>query len=176
MRPPYPLILALLCLGPSHSVLATQTCHDSVIALTPDDHFTVHGDGTVTHMRTGLMWKQCAEGLSGDDCATGAAAVYNWKDALAQAEGLTFAGHSDWRLPNVKELRSLVEERCHSPAINATVFPGTPTASEGYFRASSQYANSGSHAWLVGFDGGRVNYGSRGQSTSRYVRLVRSPQ
>ena len=64
---------------------------------------TDNGDGTVTDEATGLMWQQ-------DDSGAG----MDWEDALAYAEGLTLAGHGDWRLPNVKELQSIVDYT-HSP-------------------------------------------------------------
>jgi hypothetical protein len=56
------------------------------------------------------MWKQCAEGLSGATCQTGSAQTFTWANALAHAEASTFANYTDWRLPNVKELSSLVED------------------------------------------------------------------
>lgn len=60
--------------------------------------FEDNGDGTVTDIATGLMWAQADSG-SGMD----------WKNALAFAEGSELAGHSDWRLPNTKELQSLLD-------------------------------------------------------------------
>ena len=50
------------------------------------------------------------------------------RDALAHAEASTFAGHNDWRLPNVNELSSLVEDCTFSPAINTNRFPNTPNS------------------------------------------------
>ena len=59
--------------------------------------FKDNGDGTVTDSATGLMWqKGYAKGL-------------NWEDALRYAENLELAGHSDWRLPDIKELQSIVD-------------------------------------------------------------------
>ncbi|MFC2116264.1 DUF1566 domain-containing protein [Bacteroidota bacterium] len=60
--------------------------------------FIDNGDGTVSDFATGLMWQQSDDGLS-----------RNWKDALAYAESLELSGHSDWRLPNAKELQSIVD-------------------------------------------------------------------
>jgi hypothetical protein len=60
--------------------------------------FVDNGDGTITDLATGLMWQQADSG-----------AGLNWKDALAYAENLTLAGHDDWRLPNAKELQSIVD-------------------------------------------------------------------
>lgn len=63
--------------------------------------FTNHGDGTVTDLATGLMWMQNDSG-----------APMNWSNALAWAQACNatgFLGHSDWRLPNAKELHSLFD-------------------------------------------------------------------
>ena len=57
-----------------------------------------NGDDTVTDQATGLMWAQTDSGYGMD-----------WESALAYAEASTLAGHSDWRLPNAKELQSLVD-------------------------------------------------------------------
>ena len=59
---------------------------------------TDNADGTITDSATGLMWSQADNG-----------AGVNWEDALAYAEGATLAGHDDWRLPNAKELQSIVD-------------------------------------------------------------------
>jgi len=60
--------------------------------------FVDNGDGTVTDVASGLMWQK-------NDSGSG----LNWEQALAYAEGLTTAGHTDWRLPNAKELQSIVD-------------------------------------------------------------------
>ena len=44
------------------------TCASGIAASNPDTIYTVHGDGTVTDTRTGLMWKQCLEGYGGAGC------------------------------------------------------------------------------------------------------------
>jgi len=60
--------------------------------------FTDNSDGTVTDSATGLMWSQADNGTGVD-----------WEDALSYAEDSTLAGHDDWRLPNAKELHSLLD-------------------------------------------------------------------
>jgi len=111
------------------TVPTTGTCtagnpNTSTFEATPTSDFTDNGNGTVTHTKTGLMWKRCAEGQTWDgSTCTGNGTGMNWSDALTTAEGATFAGHSDWRLPNVKELYSIVETCGGGPAINQTVFP-----------------------------------------------------
>lgn len=155
------------------STPGAQTCRTEgeIPSSTPTADFTDHGDGTVTHQATGLIWMKCPLGQSGADCSTGNAASYTWKEALEAAAASGFAGHSDWRLPDVNELRSIVEERCYAPAINAAVFPATPSL---HFWSSSPYAGYLSHAWYVVF-----NYGSSSiapRSYALHVRLVRSGQ
>jgi hypothetical protein len=60
--------------------------------------FVDNGDGTVTDSATGLMWQQADSGCG-----------MQWEEALAYAESLSLAGHDDWRLPNAKELQSIVD-------------------------------------------------------------------
>lgn len=148
-----------------------QTCRDDIPASAPDSRFTANGAGTVTDRATGLIWKQCAEGLSGADCLTGSATAFSWLQALQQAETSVFAGSSLWRLPNKKELASLVEQRCYDPAINARFFPNTPSS---WFWSSSPYAGSAYGAWYVYFGDGGVNLSFKDNAI--YVRLVRGGQ
>lgn len=60
--------------------------------------FADNGDGTVTDNATGLMWMQTDSGEG-----------MNWEGALGYCESLDDAGHDDWRLPNAKELQSIVD-------------------------------------------------------------------
>jgi hypothetical protein len=60
--------------------------------------FAENGDGTLTDAATGLTWMQADSG-----------AGMNWEDALAYCESASAAGYEDWRLPDVKELQSIVE-------------------------------------------------------------------
>ncbi len=76
------------------------------------NNFVANGDGTITDLATGLMWQQADDGTARD-----------WKSALEYAENLDLAGHSDWRLPNAKELQSIVDytrapDVTYSPAID----------------------------------------------------------
>jgi len=71
------------------------------------------------------IWQGCAAGQRGESCA-GAAEKMTWAQALSTCEGLRWGGHDDWRLPDIKELRSLVDERRARPAIDPEAFPSTP--------------------------------------------------
>jgi len=157
------------------SGVSYAACNAAQIQDTPNTDFVNNGDGTVTHTKTGLMWKQCSEGLSGVGCATGAATTHNWQAALKLADtlnvGAGFAGFNDWRVPNIKELNSIVESQCFTPAINTMVFPNTLSL---VYCSSSSYAAGASYAWFVDFSNGHDGAGYK--SYYYYVRLVRGGQ
>lgn len=130
-------------------------------------------DGTVGDSRTGLVWDRCLLGQdAADDCA-GPGDPYTWEQGLDAAEALNaqvYLGHDDWRLPNIKELRSLVERSCVSPGIDTHLFPNAPNAPA--VLTSSTYPALPTVAWVVAFDsGGYVASFSKG--FNHRVRLVR---
>ncbi|MCX5790653.1 MAG: DUF1566 domain-containing protein [Elusimicrobia bacterium] len=119
---------------------------------------------------TGLMWiKAPADAGMGDPS--------DWGSALAACEGLDYAGFSDWRLPNVRELMSIVN---YGAAIDEY---GSYINSDEYFSAmndtywsSTTYIGpindvTGNNAWGVNFIDGTVTPGDK--STSHYARCVR---
>jgi len=102
--------------------------------------FVDNGDGTVTDLATGLMWTK-------DDSGAG----LDWEQALAFAETLVLAGHDDWRLPDAKELQSLVDY-ARSPSTTGSaaidpVFHCTAILDEGgatnyaFYWASTSHVN-----------------------------------
>ncbi|MFA7241626.1 MAG: DUF1566 domain-containing protein [Sulfuricellaceae bacterium] len=136
----------------------------------PTTDYVDHADGTVTHAPTQLTWKRCAEGQAWSSGAcTGAATVMTWTQAAALTGA--FAGKSDWRLPTVSELRSLVDFTRDSLAINSTIFPNTPTSN---FWSASGYAGDSDSAWYVNFYFGNDYSGNK--ANYLYVRLVRGGQ
>ncbi len=168
----------LAALGVSFQVHAVCTAglrNANVAESTPTTAFTDNFNGTVTHNLTGLMWKQCAEGLSGANCAIGNATTRTWAIALAQARDSNFAGHTDWRLPNIKELESIVESCGYEPSINETLFPATPflPAYTNYWSGSS-YVPDPAYAWNVNFYRGAT--GAEQKASTGFVRLVRGGQ
>jgi len=137
---------------------------------TPTSAFVDHGNGTVTHTLTGLMWKRCAEGRSGDGCLMGAPALLSWTDAHLVALNDTSGGHTDWRVPNFKELASIVETCGHNPASNMAIFPTTVVTSAHW--TSTTVRGSPSSAYTVSFLRGITN--TAGKTAPLAVRLVRS--
>ncbi len=138
--------------------------------------FTDNSDGTVTDSLPGLMWDKCTSGQSGAGCA-GTAVYYTWKQALALATSANtdnYKGHSDWRLPNIKELESLVKINASYPTIDAT-FPHTPSNDNTGYLSSTIYTHDPTAAWHVHFDDGHLHAWDV-TYPNFYVRLMRSEQ
>jgi hypothetical protein len=94
-----------------------------------------------------------------------------WSNALLAVTALNsaaYGGYSDWRLPNVKELQSIVDYGRVSPAIDTTYFPNAQ--SNGYW-SSTTYADSTDFAWFVNFNYGDVYFVDK--TSTFYVRPVR---
>ncbi|MGQ9590310.1 MAG: Lcl C-terminal domain-containing protein [Planctomycetota bacterium] len=90
--------------------------------------------------------------------------------ALEYAESLALGGHTDWRLPNVRELMSLVD---HSSAAHALdpLFGDAPV----YFWSSTSLNSSPASAWCVGFQSGANGIlGSTSKTQKHHVRAVRT--
>ncbi|TAG77465.1 MAG: DUF1566 domain-containing protein [Betaproteobacteria bacterium] len=163
--------LVLLAAMPSRA----QTCVSRMQPSNPSAVYTFNAaNNTVTDTRTGLVWDRCVLGLSGGGCATGSAQTFTWDAALAAAataNSAAFKGHTDWRVPNIKELLSLVEHCRFSPAINELVFPGTTNLK---IWSASPINLATSSAWTVDFSDGSGSDYDRGNALS--VRLVRAGQ
>ncbi|MEI6415206.1 MAG: DUF1566 domain-containing protein, partial [Pseudomonadota bacterium] len=151
-----------------HGAPSANTLAALVHSASSHDTFADNGDGTVTHTSTGLMWAQCSDGQSGPACANGTPTAMTWAKALSAAKDSRLAGHDDWRLPNKKELESLVDAGHRDPAIDVTVFPST--SGDGHWSSTTD-ASDPSLAWGVLFKDGGSNVAPK---TGRHdVRLVR---
>jgi len=150
--------------------------------------FTDNGDGTVTDNNTGLIWLKQAnaignlhsgfdtDGIAGDGKVEWQSAMdfVTAMNAGTYDGGVTPAGtYNDWRLPNVKELESLIDFGFSGPALSNAA--GTGHWSEGdafisvqnnYYWSSTSYAgNPSGYAWLVYL---HVGYGNSTGKTSVY--------
>jgi len=140
-----------------------------------------NGDGTITDKNTGLMWEKLAQDGSIHDFA----ATYNWDDSFAVKVatlngGGGFAGHSDWRLPNRRELESIVtlqdSQPSVSPAFNmdcvagCTVTTCSCTQSASYW-SSSTFGFNPFRAWTVIFSFG--DFSAPNKTFNNHVRAVR---
>jgi hypothetical protein len=123
-------------------------------------HFIDNGDGTVTDPSSGLMWQQ-----------TTAPGSYTWEQALSYCENLALAGYTDWRLPTIRDLDSIVDLNIGAPAIDSTYFPDTVPA---LFWSASPGVYDTTSAWSLAFNYG---YGlCLNKPASLYIRSVRGGQ
>src|SRR5213593_3490672 len=143
-----------------------------------------NGNGTVTDLNTGLVWEK----VSDDGTVHDKDNLYSWANAftgrVATLNATSFAGHTDWRLPNVRELQSIVNYQSSNPMVSSAFktncAPGCPatgcscTASGNYWSSTSS-VSSPSRAWFVSFRYGNVDaFSSSGsKSVAAFVRAVR---
>jgi hypothetical protein len=165
-----------------------QSCFNpQVTPSTPTSDFTLHNDGSVTHLPSGLQWMRCSLGQTwnGTACSGSALSVPLWRDALqlaravnsgesnADGDGMPgFASFMDWRLPNIKELTSIHEACRRLPAVNNIVFPNAPAA--GLHWSSSTPHTQPSVAWYFDFGTGTVSFAQKSDSLPRFAKLVRA--
>ena len=113
----------------------------------------------VTDNETGLQWQ---------DNET--ASIMIWQDAINYCENLTLGDYNDWRLPNINELTSIVDDTKVNPSLSP-VFKFF--ASYGYWSSTTRAGSSG-YAWIVSFYYGYQYYYNKNYSS--YVRCVRAGQ
>lgn len=122
------------------------------------------GDDLVTiDKATGLMWAS-----DGGEEGCYDARAESWSDCIIWAEAIPFAGFLDWRLPNIKELMSIVDYSLFEPCIDENFFPNT---TDNQFWSSTTDQDSNTRAFTVYFDKGTVN--SVAKSASVAMRAVR---
>ena len=161
-------------------VQGTPNAGDAICA-NVNSQYQDFGDSTVADSSTGLMWKQCPEGLSGSSCTAGVPLAFSSipaitarlasvnADAFASGAGL---GYADWRVPNRNELASLANRSCTgSPAIVSSVFPATGGVA---YSSSTTDASDASRLWYVDFTDGTIAPGL--VANAKYLRLVRAGQ
>jgi hypothetical protein len=137
------------------------------------NRYSDQGDGTTIDTQTGLHWMRFALGqLWNGKTNISEAKRYTWQEALNAADSFNqsggFAGCQDWRVPNIDELKSIVE-RTRKPALNHTIFPATPLS---LFWSSSSVINVNHSAWAVYFYGGSAYW--YGKTSYYFIRLVRN--
>ena len=143
----------------------------------PNPRFTDNGNGTVRDRLTKLIWLKKANAFG----------IRTWEQALSDANtlssgsaGLTDGSVAgDWRLPNVKELQSLIDFAYYNPALSNAVGTGQWTSGDAFagvqsysYWSSTTYAGNLTYAWRVGLYGGVVGYG--GKADGGYVWPVRA--
>jgi Protein of unknown function (DUF1566)/Secretion system C-terminal sorting domain len=127
-------------LGETISAGGTKKYHVRVVRNTKTppivaSQFTDKGDGTIKDNLTGLTWQKVPH----PDSLT-------WENALTYAEGLTLSGFSDWRLPNIKELQSISDEKLVNPSVSTTFFPAIGIKK---YWSSTSLPNQTTRAWYL---------------------------
>ncbi len=132
------------------------------------------GNGTVSDLNTGLMWVK--SGYADIDVSPpvpyqseGPWRKYFWNQALLYCERLQFAGYSDWRLPNYKELISILDLSRMDPAVDQTYFPGTRSD---FYWSSTTFVSQTYHGWYIYFNLGYANHINK--DNYFYIRPVRN--
>ena len=125
--------------------------------------YTDSGSGlSVFDNVTGLMWAKSATGAGGNNGAS-----FAWSRALEWAVGLTFDGYSDWRIPNVTELQSIMVRDASMRYVNTAYF----SAISGTYWTST--STSTSYAMTVSFSTGAVSSAVKTNLSPAYMRVVR---
>lgn len=169
----------LNCYGAYRLPDTGQTVRYSVAAGDDSDYhpaavqpkYTVYYGGVETSSYTvdnvtGRMWVTNPNDLSSGQYVS--SGTYTWGQAIARCEGLNYAGYSDWRLPNIKELMSIVDYNRQGPSINTAYFLNTQS---NYYWSSTTYMPGSTGAWNVFFSNGYMD--GNGKTNSYYVRCVR---
>ena len=166
------------------------------------DQTNVEGVGSIHDYRTRYWWSCPNVGGIISDCGP---YISIWdKVVLMNAEGgVGYAGHSDWRVPNVKELQSIINYGAYGPAVDSifnngsrtgvcdpnstgcsftdgagtrNIPPGNPQhwSSTTVSPASNEARGSNNLAWTVSFGGGGVvAFDNEKDQNTYHVRLVR---
>ncbi len=113
----------------------------------PSLHFKDNGDGTIADNYTGLIWQKVQNPVT-----------LTWEEALGYAAGLSLAGKMDWRVPNIRELQSLNDEKLVMPSFNKIFFPNILS---GNFWSSTSQVNATTRAWDLNVDYGIVSYSDK---------------
>ncbi|MDQ7023853.1 MAG: DUF1566 domain-containing protein [Candidatus Gracilibacteria bacterium] len=138
----------------------TQTCADGTVsqylcADTDENRFTDLGGGVIKDNLTLLEWQQ-------DGSIAG---TKNWNNAKRYCADLTLGGKTDWRLPDITELKSIVD---YTKSIDTNKFTNTASS---YCWSSTTYNYNTSYAWHVNFYNGNSSYHNK--TNYRYVRCTR---
>ena len=112
--------------------------------------FVDNGNGTISDLCTGLMWQKVVPPVVSST---------TWEDALRFVRESDAAGYRDWRLPNVRELQSVIDYGRHAPAGSDQDVPALPPLflwPPALYWTSSAYIKDPDEAWVVDVETGEV--------------------
>ncbi|MDH5217034.1 MAG: DUF1566 domain-containing protein [Gammaproteobacteria bacterium] len=158
------LILLVFMIGISPQ-LAAQLCskNDTPETISPSN-YEINDFGELRDLRisnNNLTWRRCLYGQQWDNASqscTGNPIKLNWQNALLTAKS------NGWRLPNTKELMSIVDLQCFSPPLHPVLFPEAPASlTSGLWTSTPLQTNlDGSEtytaAWTIGLGHGKLRH------------------
>lgn len=112
--------------------------------------FTDLGNGIIKDNATKLLWQKCSAGQSGSDCYTGFTETKKWGDAKSYCTHLKLGGKTNWRLPEKKELLTLLDYTKIYMATNMDFFPNGDSS----YWSNTIYAGDSDLSWAVYFSEG----------------------
>ena len=162
------IICSIVFLFFAHQSVAPLNAQSPSSSISPEKsavRFSTRADGTLTDNATGLMWIADPHGLAGN------MQPHTWDEAIKFCEKLDYAHKSDWRLPTVTELLTLVDYGQKDSALpKLSPFRGVPR-SNAYWTGTS-FAHNQLNAWIVDLKFGAAEYVTP-KSVGCYVLAVR---
>jgi hypothetical protein len=153
----------------SYAVRCVRTKTGFAYPASPRERDTrIAAEPIVVDRVSGLSFQGCLRGQTGPDCA-GLGTSSTWSEALDYCHTLSWAGFGDWRLPNVKELRSIVDNSRPHAAPDPTLFP----RSGGNTWTSTTNARDPKEAFMISLSGLGGGVQGVGKASRGNVRCVR---
>ncbi len=148
------------------SIIGASLTYSGPILLNISDYIT-------KDLSSGLTWVTCSDGLTGSGCL-GTASFLNYSQSITQCTNLNsgngFANIKKWRLPNISELRSLMN-LSNTDFINTLSFPSNKKFA--YWSISNDISNATNNAMVFDFSVGEIS--SVLKSSTHYIRCVSGP-
>ena len=169
-------------------VAMAAPCNEQIAVSSPTSRFIVSEDIAID-VQSDLVWRGCPLGYDHDDngtvseplddqCILSDTANYDWAGALQAAEAENAAAGpgepNDWRIPNIKELLSIVKRQCVNPAINASIFPQPANTFIGLVWSATYSGDvvSGPRAYAMDFGSGSPSLRSRDTDGGLFAVLL----
>jgi len=128
--------------------------------------------GTAFHNFTNLTWNRCVYGQKWESVTQqciGSPVLLTWQEALITASNM------GWRLPNIKELNSIVDLQCINPPFDLSIFPNTYASEDNGLWTSSPHVDNPdtnkTNAWYITLGQGKLNF--RPVDAKNFVRFVK---
>ena len=122
-------------------------------------------NNVVQDSETGLVWQDNSDVSS---------TKHTWESAITYCEALTLDGYNEWRLPNINELKSIIDRSKSIPAIQGDAFEHLDYEYSDLYWSSTTFEPTKYEAWFANFRLGQIggHNSSADKATSNFVRCV----